>query len=1335
MQGRSVPFKLVYLIAESQMVKPFHDAAQSCGWTLSGFQLSDLKHPEEKARFRAELATADVFFGSMLTGDAEVESLAKALAEAPPPIVVVFHSEPSLVRLSRLGAFSAEAYWQADSDPLFRTVQTALAKGVRLPPQPMVVLSSLPRLLPLLPEAEFPDLHAYGRCILYWHHGSPQNLGGLLRHLARFLPGGEALPSAPEPILYPDIALWHPKAPSLFPDLARYLEWYGSFRQQSGRRVGLVLFRQYVTSENCGHYAAAIAALEEAGLDVVPGYAHMDATPLLEVFQDAGVECVLNLAGFNLVGSMGHPNPQQAAELLSKLDVPYLVGMPLLFQSQEQWESDPIGLAPTQAALQVVMSELDGGIDPRVYGGPADGVSGGRESTQVGHAMASSAMASSGELMPNQAEVGRMARRVGRWVELRRKERAERRVAITLFSFPPDKGSLGSAAYLDVFESLHRLLRRLAAEGYTVDVPPTTEDLLHLVLGADRALPGAATVNVADRMDVATYRKLVPAWKRIEKQWGPPPGRLDSDGRSLLIKGRTFGNVFVGIQPSFGYEGDPMRLLLSPDASPSHSFAAYYAWVQHVWKADALLHFGTHGALEFMPGKQVGLTAACYPDMLVDELPHLYLYSINNPSEATIAKRRSGALIVSYLSPPLAEAGLYKKLSALKEAVDAFWHSAEPARRNVAYETVRALAAEAALEGEVGELARVEAGDKRPSDVGELAPGEASSDTSTEAENGAQREVQREVQRDAYVRRLATYLRDLETRLIPVGLHIAGEPPTASHLLEFLWAESQYDRPEVDSLSLPALVAGLPGPGREAMPDPSERSIPSPASRPVTQPVPYPISAELAEACKTFLRLYVEESAAAAAEAWRQAGGDSAVWAVFAARVDRLLQGLQQNSEMEALIRALDGRFIAPSPGGDPIRQPNVLPTGRNIHAVDPHRIPSAVAWRRGQQVVGALVQRLRAQSGGAYPESVAMVLWGTDNIKTQGEGVAQALALLGVVPEADAFGRMTGLRLVPLEELGRPRIDVVMTVSGIFRDIFPTAVELLDRAVRLAASADEPLESNFVRKRTLAVAQEVGCSFEAATARVYANAPGAYGTGVNHVVEASDWDTPDDLGAMFLTRKGFAYGATDTAVPAEKILAACLKSVSAAFQNLDSTEISLSDVDHYYEYLGGLNAAIGKVKGASGSGKVKSASDPSPSEVPILLYDATTPHVQIRDLPDAIRLESRTRLLNPKWYQGMLAHGYQGVHEIAVRLENTFGWSATTDAVDAWIYSSATDTFVMDEQLRRRMSDLNPRAVHRLAERLQEAAVRGFWQPNDAQAEGLRAAVDELEDEIEGVA
>ena len=723
--------------------------------------------------------------------------------------------------------------------------------------------------------------------------------------------------------------------------------------------------------------------------------------------------------------------------------------------------------------------------------------------------------------------------------------------------------------------------------------------------------------------------------RKSKTNGGPEPGRFLTNGSDIFVLGKQFGNVLVSVQPSFGYEGDPMRLLFEKGLAPTHAFSAFYRYLREDFQAHAVLHFGTHGALEFMPGKQSGMSGACWPDRLIDNVPNIYFYAANNPSEGAIAKRRSGATLVSYLTPPVTEAGLYKGLNELKLSLERW--------RGVAPEDNERTDMAAIIQQQAIALDLVPA---------EPVWGEAVSGRALE---------------DA-VMRLSEAVLTLEHTLIPYGLHVAGRPPRSEQRVDMLLAMAEANHGmQLDRVSVEALVAGHT----------PERAL---------------VAAGLPRkhASLAVLQELVEPNA-----------------------------HLAVDTEVSALLQALDARYIRPAPGGDILRTPAVLPTGRNIHGFDPFRIPSTLAVRDGKQQAQLLLDRYCAD-GKPLPESIAMVLWGSDNLKNEGAPIAQALALMGALPRFDSYGSIVGASLIPLEELGRPRIDVVMTLSGIFRDLLPLQIKLLADAAYLAATADEPLEMNWIRKHALAYQQANDCSLETAALRVYGNAEGAYGANVNNLVESSSWDQEAELAETYKRRKGFAYGRTGRAVQQTALLNAALADVQLTYQNLDSIDLGVTTVDNYFDTLGGITQAVKIAQG----GKTP----------PVYIGDQTTGNAAVRTLDEQVALETRTRMLNPKWYESMLEHGYEGVRQIETHMTNTMGWSATTGQVQPWIYKQLSETFMLDPAMRERLAKLNPTASARVANRLIEASQRNYWQPDAETLNALRLASEELEDRLEGV-
>jgi magnesium chelatase subunit H len=702
-----------------------------------------------------------------------------------------------------------------------------------------------------------------------------------------------------------------------------------------------------------------------------------------------------------------------------------------------------------------------------------------------------------------------------------------------------------------------------------------------------------------------------------------------------------------------------------------------------------------------MPGKQIGLSGECYPDSLIASLPNIYYYAVNNPSEATIAKRRGYATTISYLTPAPESAGLNRSLQELSELIGS-------------YKDLRTSARGIAIANAIMDKVRLVNLDK---DI--ALPEMHAKDMSLE-------------QRDNLVGLVYNKLMEIESRVLPCGLHTIGDAPKIEEAVDVLMSIASFDRPEDNIKSILRIICESVGRDIDAIYKNADQGILADVEF-LAQ-----IRAVGKEAVKALVQAQADSNGRLAkisvlnflnmgkTEPWLHAltsAGFSQVnrqelQALFAF-LEFCLQQIVADNELGSLLRALEGEYIAPSAGGDPIRNPNVLPTGKNIHALDPQSIPTSAAVQSASLVVEKLLARERNANGGKYPETIALVLWGTDNIKTYGESLAQVLCLLGVKPLPDALGRVNRLELIPLEELGRPRIDVVVNCSGVFRDLFINQMELLDRAVKMCAEAEEPLEWNFVRKHVIAQAEELNISLRQAATRVFSNASGSYSANVNLAVENSSWESEAELQQMYLARKSFAFGTEMNNTQQRAIYEKALQTAEVTFQNLDSSEISLTDVSHYFD-----SDPTKVIASLRGDGKVPKA----------YIADTTTANAQVRTLAETVRLDARTKLLNPKWYEGMLKSGYEGVREISKRLVNTMGWSATAGAVDNWIYEDVNAVYVKDQAMCDRLKQLNPHSFRKMVSTLLEANGRGYWDTSEENLNALRELYQELEDRIEGV-
>lgn len=1076
-------------------------------------------------------------------------------------------ADPQIVKLTRMGELDMTKP-ASGAMALLKKLRGKSEPSASSGEKQMKMLRRLPKILKFIP-GKAQDLRAWFLTMQYWLGGSDDNVEGMIRFLISRYSREEKWRQikSEAPVEYPEVGLYHPKLPKRITTSLSELPG----PKDPVATVGVLMLRSYVLASDTAHYDAVIRSLEEQGVRVIPAFAGgLDGRPAIEAFHQE-IDALVSLTGFSLIGGPAYNDSDAAVETLSKLDVPYIAAHPLEFQSLCQWHQSEGGLGPVETTMLIALPEIDGATNPTVFAGrhcsdSCDVCEKLSESQPVERAM-----------VPCIERVDALVAKTKRLAKLRRSSKAQRKIGIVLYGFPPNAGSVGTAAYLSVFESLFNTLVRLKSDGYVVDVPETVDALRERVLKGNSERFGTEA-SVGAYVNADEIVSGTPWLSEIEESWGPAPGRIQSDGKGVFVLGVELGNVFVGVQPSFGYEGDPMRLLFEKGFAPTHAFSAFYLWLKNQFKADVLLHFGMHGALEFMPGKQAGVGGDCWPDRLIGDLPNVYLYAANNPSEATLAKRRSNAVTVSHLTPPLAKSGLYKGLAELKDSLTRW----------------RAMAPSAVDRDQLAELIAVQA------EAIDL--------------NGDDPET------------LWVTLLETEDALIPEGLHVLGRPMGEAEKEEHLSLMADQDPEILESAS----------------------------------------------------------------------------------------KHLSTDSELPALMHALEGGYTPPVPGGDLIRNAEILPTGRNIHAFDPFRMPTVFAMKDGEEQARKLLARHET-----LPRTVALVLWGSDNIKSDGGPISQALALIGAKPRFDHYGRLSGADLIPLEDLGRPRVDVIMTLSGIFRDLLPLQTRMLAEAAFKAASANEPLDQNFVRAHALSYSEQIGVDLETASLRVFSNAEGAYGSNVNQLVDSSAFGHEDELADAYEARKSFAYGVNGKPKPNAALLKTALQDVDLAYQNLESVELGVTTVDHYFDTLGGISRAVKRAKGKA---------------APVYISDQTRGEGKIRTLQEQVALETRSRALNPKYFEGMLKHGHEGVRAIEAHVTNTMGWSATTGQVEPWVYQRLSETFVLDDDMRRRLAELNPAASVRMANRLIEASERNYWEPDQETLDALQAGADELEDTLEGV-
>lgn len=1061
--------------------------------------------------------------------------------------------------------------------------------------------------------------------------------------------------------------------------------------------IGIVFYRSHFLSGNTQFVDDLVDAIAAVGGNALPVFCYslrpdetggVPALDLLEGKVDGLIVTVLAAGGANVAEGPGGEPPNDWYDWhvphLDGLDVPIVQGI-CVTASRGEWEGSDAGLSPLDSAMQVAIPEFDGRI--------------------IGVAFSFKEPLEEGSTVTVYRADPERARRLAglalRFARLRRTSNVEKRVAILLSNYPSKHSRVGNAVGLDTPASAVRLLAALRDEGYVVEpFPEGGDDLIHALISAgghDREFLTSEQLRRAEgRLDAGRYAEWfealpAPLREAVREKWGDPPGSLYVADGAIVLAGLRFGNIFVGIQPPRGFGENPIAIYHDPDLAPSHHYLAAYWWLDREFGADAVVHLGKHGTLEWLPGKSVGLSAACAPDAILGDLPLFYPFIVNDPGEGTQAKRRAHAVIIDHLVPAMMRAETYDELARLEQLLDQYAQvqSLDPVKLPLIRAQIWALVRNAELHRDLGV-------EDEPDEF------------------------------DDFLRHLDGYLCEVKDLQIKDGLHVLGQPPMGDQRIGLLRAMLRLGTGRVPGLrgavgrvfgfeeprlledpggaveSSNGLLERFPGPGRTAG-DVVDR---------------------LEDASQGLLRTMNDAAwdASAASSVTRRVLGrsDDAVTSVldFAAR--ELVPRLDACSgEIEQLLRGLDGHFVPSGPSGSPTRGVvNVLPTGRNFYSVDPKALPSRLAWETGQRLAEDLLQRYQRDEG-SYPEAVGIVVWGTSAMRTQGDDIGEILALLGVRPIwDDASLRITGLEVMPLQELGRPRIDVTVRISGFFRDAFPNLIALLDDAVRLVAGLDEPDALNFVAKHARAERMS-GADERSATVRLFGSKPGAYGAGLLPLIDARNWRTDADLARVYEVWGGYAYGQGLHGVFAPDAMQQSFRRIRLAVKNVDNREHDLLDSDDYFQYHGGMVAMVRALTGANPQAYIADSSDPG--------------DVKTRALAEETRRVFRARVINPRWITSMMRHGYKGAFELSATVDYLFGYDATTGAVDEWMYGALAERYVFDPAVAAFMRQSNPWALRAIAERLIEAADRGLWsEPDAALIERLQRLYLELEGELE---
>lgn len=1107
----------------------------------------------------------------------------------------------------------------------------------------------------------------------YSFYGGLTNYKNLWLYVRALFDKGMPAAEPPSPICWAGI--YHPGMKETFmTDLSRY---EADFLQAGRPTVGLLFYRDEWIWDDLHYQKAFIEEAERQGLNVIAVFTNGLPDPKLgmptihEVFEKyfmkdgkPVVDVIVNVMKFSFTTS-----GSISIKALEEMGVPVLEAYSLI-APKEEWEASPEGMNAMEISISVTMPEFDGVI----HGMP----------------IAAKHVKEDGEVeyLPIPERMRAMVSRAGAWARLRRKPNAEKKIAIIFHNYPPKNSNIGSAYGLDSIESVRRLLGFMKEAGYQVDfIPKDTEDFMKRLTAQatnDRSMLTAEQEAACQKISKKVYCDFFESFpdetkRQMEKDWGKAPGRvMTTEAGDILVPGVLDGHLFLTVQAPRGYGFDAAKIYHDSFIAPTHQYLAYYQWIRDVWRADAVIHVGTHGNLEWLPGKSAGLDRGSYPDLALGSLPNIYPYHMTITGEGIQAKRRGGACLVDHLPAPMEEAGTYEELAELEQAMDEYAHfeKSEPETAKRLVPRIRELAEKASLDGEV------------PYTEADLA---------------------------GYLSRLHCYIEDLKNSECHVGLHILGEMPKGETLIHEILALLRL--PNGDIPSICELLAEEEGTSVDTLLGQAQTLYPNGLTGGEWM-------ARLQRKAEGLVRklaeLHFDKEKAKALGTERE---QPLLRFVCEEVYPRLAE---TKKEMEHTLRGLSARYIVPGISGSPhAGGVSLLPAGVNFYGIDPRRLPTRTAWEVGKELGDQVISQY-IESEGRYPESVGMVFWSGANMRSHGQCIAEFLYLMGIRPIWEP-GSLYVKRLepIPLSELKRPRIDVTARISGLFRDTMPSVVSLMDRAVLLAASLAENDEDNYVRKHISEdsrILEEKGSpkeeAWREAAYRIFGDAPGTYGAGVAALLEEKNWDSLDDLANVFIRWGGHAYGSRSNGSYKPELFRERLAHMEVTIKNEDNHETNMMSSDDYNAYHGGLIAAVRSCSGKKPHAYEGDSSDRS--------------RIKVRTVEAAAKRIFRTETVNPKFIEGLMQHGYKGAADLSNRVAVSFQWDATSDVMEDWMYEKLSAAYALDPKVQDWMKRVNPWALARITETLLEAARRGLWQAKEETMDALEKLYLEVEGEIE---
>lgn len=1128
----------------------------------------------------------------------------------------------------------------------------------------------------------------------YINYGGKKNFENLLRCLMnRF---AEVHVEVAPPSLPPWEGLYHPDF-----TYTPTMEEYKAKKISAGKpSIGILFHQNYWQGENTSFVDALIREIERQDANVVPLFVSGRKDTELEIrglewaideyFMENGkpfVDVIISTLSFSL--STSTSTTQNVHDVLRRLGVPVIKAI-MTCNTLEEWQTSMQGLNTFEIPSAIAMPEFDG----LLIAVPIAALSTAKTDPLTGSRIL--------HFEPIEERIAKLVRLSLKWAKLRRIPNRLKRVAIIFHNYPPRNDLIGHAFGLDAPESVWRIIRAMNKSGYTLKwLPENGREILDALLkgltndrrwASSEELAKKAIDCVSIEQYMEWYNELpLDVRVKMEEHWGKPPGKLFTYKDKLLIGGIINGNLFIGLQPPRGFIEDPASIYHSPDLPMPHHYYAYYRWVRDVFKADVVLHIGKHGTLEWLPGKSVGLSASCLPDAVISDMPNIYPYIINNPGEGTQPKRRSYCCIIDHMVPAMQNADAYEDIAKLEVQLNEYYQQ-KTSTQEKKY-TMQKLIWEKTCQAKLNQDLNV-----------------------------TEETVFKDF--DAFIEKLHGYINELTDAQIRDGLHILGDQPSNSKLTMFIHALTRLNNGPVPSL-------------RQSIAEAKERDYEDLVANRGRLNSDGRTNGDI---LKEIDNLSVELIKRFQKENFNVEMIDDLIQEVLGVHNVKVKQCLAYIAcflvpalnatveEMANTLSACEGCYVLPGPSGSPTRgMADILPTGRNFYSVDPRAIPSTAAWRVGVALGDALLERYRNEEG-KYPESVGIIVWATDTMKTKGDDIAEILYLMGAKPIwEETSGRVVGVTAIPLEELKRPRIDVTVRISGLFRDTFPNVVHLIDDAVRLVASLKEPAEMNYVAKHVASEVRErvsssadVEHALEEACYRVFGDRPGAYGCGVSEAIDSKNWKTQADLAHLYVTWGGYAYGRKNFGVQVPEVFKRRLSKIAVTVKNQDSREYDILDGDDWYDAHGGMITAIKTYGGKPPRSYCGDSSDPN--------------RVKVRSTYDETAYIFRSRLLNPKWINSVKRHGYQGAGDLSRTIDFVFGWDATVEVVEDWMYEELAKKYVLDPEMQQWLKQVNPYALQNMVERFLEAIERNLWQASEEMKKELERIYLDIEGLLEDV-